>query len=298
MTEVSDTPRPEMSNNFEPSGLPVQHHDAPRVRLVLLAQFGLFVLCMGIYQVIALLSGWENAPMLTADASAAERWTTRLQLGLGHFLGFSVASFLTVWLFYRNITREGPDWKDYLGVRRLPNPSLAGLSVLLMTVSLPLVLFLLNINQLIPLPESLKLAEEQTNEAIKSLLQMDHVGELLANLVIIALLPAIGEELMFRGDTTATMPHRQSLGRVADLGGHLQFCTFSVRRFFAAHDAGHVAGLAVLAHAKLLGSSSWRIFSTTRSRLSVSICTERMFRRSISKRMSGFRGSRRFYRHF
>lgn len=199
MTEVSDTPPPEMSDNFQPSGLPAQHHDAPRVRVVLLVQFGLFVLCMGIYQVIALLAGWDNAPMLTANATDAQRWTTRLQLGLGHFLSFSVAGFLTVRLFYRSITRDGPDWRDYLGVRRLPGLPLAGLSVLLMAVSLPLVLFLLNINQLLPLPEPLKLAEEQTNEAIKSLLQMDHPVELLANLVIIALLPAIGEELMFRG---------------------------------------------------------------------------------------------------
>lgn len=199
MAEVSDTNPPELNDNFEPAGRPADKPGAPRVRVVLLTLIGMFIICMGIYQVIALAAGWSDAPMLRADATSAERWMTRLQLGLGHFLSFSVSGFLTVWLLYRNLTREGPDWRDYLGVRRMPDPRLAGLSILLMAVSLPLVLFLLNINQLIPLPESLKIAEDQTNEAIKGLLHMENAGEFLANLVIIALLPAIGEELMFRG---------------------------------------------------------------------------------------------------
>jgi membrane protease YdiL (CAAX protease family) len=34
---------------------------------------------------------------------------------------------------------------------------------------------------------------------LKALLRMDNLGELLANLTVIALLPAIGEEIVFRG---------------------------------------------------------------------------------------------------
>jgi membrane protease YdiL (CAAX protease family) len=49
------------------------------------------------------------------------------------------------------------------------------------------------------MPESFKLMEDQTDQILKGLLQMDHVGEFLANLTIIAVLPAIGEELVFRG---------------------------------------------------------------------------------------------------
>jgi len=76
---------------------------------------------------------------------------------------------------------------------------ISGLAILLMAVSIPFVLFALNINQLVPLPEELKMAEEQTEALVKGLLRMDNVGELLGNLFVIAVLPAIGEELVFRG---------------------------------------------------------------------------------------------------
>lgn len=188
-----------LPENHPLTELPVYRPAEPRVRIVLLTQFGLCVLGVGIFQIISLLVGWGDAPMLSADAAAAERWQARLQLGLGHLFAFGVAGFLTVWLFYRNITRSGPDWRDYLQVRHRPALHVVGLTVLLMAVSLPLVLFLLNINQLIPFPEPFKIAEEQTAGMLKGLLNMEHWSELLGNLTIIALLPAIGEEIVFRG---------------------------------------------------------------------------------------------------
>lgn len=199
MNEVSDSLPPENTDNYQPEQPHAPRLPAPRVRMVLLTQFVLFLACVSIYQMIAFSAGWDGAAPITADATPDERWQTRIQLGLGHLFGFGLSGFLTVWLFYRRITGAGPDWRDYLGIRQLPGLSLAGLTVLLMAVSLPLVLFALNINQLIPLPELLRLAEDQTAEAIKGLLNMEHAGELIANLVIIALLPAIGEELVFRG---------------------------------------------------------------------------------------------------
>ena len=238
MDEVKDPGPPENEDNFQTGDIHPWQQEAPRVRFVLLTQMGLFLFCIGIYQVISLLAGWANAPALTAEATAGERWLTRIQLGLGHLLGFSVSAFLTVRLFYRNLTGTGKDWHDYLGVRRLPDPMLTGLTVLLMTVSLPLVLFLLNINQMVPLPESLKIAGEEANEAIKSLLQMDDIGELFANLILIALLPAIGEELMFRGVVQQQLMRRIANPWVALLISaaifsfvHLQFDGFLPRMF-------------------------------------------------------------------
>jgi membrane protease YdiL (CAAX protease family) len=170
-----------------------------RVRMVLGVQVLLCILCAGLFQLIALAAGWDIAPTLTGDSPPAERWQARLELGLGHFFVFAVAGFLTVWLFYRNITGVGPDWRDYLRMRRLPRLNIAVFAVLLMAVSIPLVLFALNINQLIPFPEPFQAAEAQTEAMIEGLLRMDNYGELLANITIIALLPAIGEEIVFRG---------------------------------------------------------------------------------------------------
>ncbi len=199
MDELDNPDPAENRDMAEPEAPVYPKTDWPRVRMVLIAQFGLFVLGISIYQFIGMLAGWADAPALTAEATSAERWNTRLQLGLGHLLGFGVAGFLTVWLFYRNTGGKGPDWQDYLGVRRLPALQTVFLAIMMMAVSLPLVLFLLNVNQMIPLPDFLKSAEDQAEEAIKGLLVMDNSAELLANLFIIAFLPAIGEELVFRG---------------------------------------------------------------------------------------------------
>ncbi|MBC7775584.1 MAG: CPBP family intramembrane metalloprotease [Phycisphaerae bacterium] len=175
----------------------------PRVRLVLLAQIGLMIFCSGIgvllYYFICTLAGWDVSTALSADSPMAERWQVRLQLGLTHMFGFLVAGSVTVWVFYRGITQSAMSWPDYLQTRRWPRWTELFLGVLLMGVSLPLVLYSLSINQQLPLPELFKEASAQAEEALKGLLHMDNGAELLANIVIIALLPALGEELVFRG---------------------------------------------------------------------------------------------------
>lgn len=195
--------QPRMDENLPehhiPENPPAYRQPGLRVRMVLATQVLLCIFCAGVYQMIAYAAGWDIAPTLTADSPEADRWQARLELGLGHFFTFLVAGFLTVWLFYRSITGAGPDWRDYLRIRRLPPLNIAALAVLLMAVSLPLVLFALNINQLVPFPEPFQMAEEQTEAMLRGLLRMENPGELMANLVVIALLPAIGEEIVFRG---------------------------------------------------------------------------------------------------
>lgn len=197
MIEQSEVPVPE-----EIPAPPFQQYE-PRVRVVLAVQIALFILGAGlgalVFQILCLAMGWDASLSLTADALPMERWQVRLQLGLGHLFAFCVSGGLTVWLFYRSVTGIRPDWPDYLRTRKLPNLKTAGLGVLLMAVSIPFVLFTLNLNKLLPLPELFKMMEVQTEQVIKGLLQMDHFGEFLANLTIIAILPAIGEELVFRG---------------------------------------------------------------------------------------------------
>jgi membrane protease YdiL (CAAX protease family) len=177
----------------------------PPVALVLLSLFALVMLgsvlgaglAMGLIPLfggdVSLIAGG-----LTADATAAERWAMRLVLGLNHLASFVAAGFLTVWLLYRQAPGAG-DWRDYLGIRQLPDFRSVGMGIALIFSSIPLVLFLYSINKALPIPDYLRNMEAQATEAIKGLLIMDHPGELMANLVIIALLPAIGEEVVFRG---------------------------------------------------------------------------------------------------
>lgn len=187
----------------------------PRVRVVLLTQLGLMVLCSGIggllYLAICGFAGWNTEVSLHAASSVAERWQIRLQLGLTHFMAFFMAGAVTVWVFYRGITQTHTSWPDYLKTREWPKATALFLGILLMAVSMPLVLYTLNLNQQLPLPEIFKAAGEQAEEALKGLLQMDNGLELLANLCLIALLPALGEELVFRG-----VIQQQLLRRIAN----------------------------------------------------------------------------------
>ena len=212
----------------------------PRVRLVLLAQIGLMIFCSGIgvmlYYMICILAGWDPSMALHADSPLAERWQMRMQLGLTHMFGFLVAGSVTVWIFYRGITQTQVSWPDYLKARQRPPWSELLLGILLMAVSMPLVLYTLSLNQQFPLPEMFKTVGNQAEEALKGLLHMDSVAELLANITLVALLPALGEELVFRGVVQQQLMRRIANPWVAILvsaaifsAAHFQFDGFLPR---------------------------------------------------------------------
>lgn len=77
---------------------------------------------------------------------------------------------------------------------------------LLIVVSLPLINFLAEINASVKLPEFMrgfelwmKSSEENAAKLTEVFLQYNSVLELFFNVIIIALIPAVGEELLFRG---------------------------------------------------------------------------------------------------
>ena len=60
--------------------------------------------------------------------------------------------------------------------------------------------FIHSISDYIPkLVEGMKQMEDAAEEATKAFLKMDNIGDLLFNLFLIAIIPAIGEEMFFRG---------------------------------------------------------------------------------------------------
>jgi len=91
------------------------------------------------------------------------------------------------------------NWKERILLHRLPSgESLAwGFSLLILTfIAMQLVYWL---NKQIPLPESLRAAEDSSQALIEAMMQLDSPLALPTNLLIMALLPAVGEELIFRG---------------------------------------------------------------------------------------------------
>lgn len=112
---------------------------------------------------------------------------------------FVVPPFILAWFFGRNSLR-------YLQLDRKLHWRTAILTTVLMLSAIPVINLLARYNTGISLPESMTAIEEwmqKTEESAKRLTEMflraDTPYELLFNLFLIAVIPAIGEELLFRG---------------------------------------------------------------------------------------------------
>lgn len=173
-----------------------------RVRFVLLTQlaFSVLLTIAGalLLQLLARLGGWDESLLsgeLPPDASAAARWQMRLLLAVSQISTFLLAGWMTLRLLYPPAARS----LDYLKARHFPDIRLLLPGLLLMLVSMPFVMYLYEINKALPLPELFRSMEDKTAGTLRELLRMDTSLELWANLGLIALLPALGEELVFRG---------------------------------------------------------------------------------------------------
>jgi membrane protease YdiL (CAAX protease family) len=72
--------------------------------------------------------------------------------------------------------------------------------------------WLMELNQQLDLPatfdsleKAMRAAEDQAAEATSAFLQMDSFGEFIGNLIVVAMLAALGEELLFRGALQPTL---------------------------------------------------------------------------------------------
>lgn len=100
---------------------------------------------------------------------------------------------------------ESKQWSSYLKLYT-PPPLLVNFTFLLMIVSFPALEFLVLFNQKMHLPDALKTIEDwmrNKEDAARMLIDkfmvMKTSGDFIVNLLMIAILPAIGEELIFRG---------------------------------------------------------------------------------------------------
>lgn len=185
----------------------------PPVSLILATLALLAILGAGLGAIAAMiLANFYGIPpddlqgIIRAEMPAADRSFVRWMLAINHLSTFVLPGALTLWLFCR---RDGSPVLPfgslrervlpYLQAERLPSVIVLLISILMMIAALPLVHFLYGVNKMLPLPDWMVGMEEQTNEALKGILKMDSPLEMLANLCIMALIPAVGEELVFRG---------------------------------------------------------------------------------------------------
>lgn len=120
----------------------------------------------------------------------------QLMQSIGFFL---VPGFFLYWIF------SSPE-KKYFEIRKSPGAYATFLILTALLVGLPFINWLIGVNQNIELPSflsgferSLQHKEETYAGLTERLLVAPNIGHLLFNLFMIAIIPAIGEEFIFRG---------------------------------------------------------------------------------------------------
>ena len=169
----------------------------------------------------------------------------------------SFSLFLIPALLFLLIVRD--DGLRSLRLKKFPGMFQILLVVMLMMALVPLNNLLAEWNSNIHLPDFLgnvenwiRNMEEKATRLTEAFLRMDNFGSFLFNLVLIAVLPAIGEELMFRG---AIQPLMQSWTRNVHAGIWITAFLFS---FFHFQFLGFLPRL-------LLGAIFGYLFSWSRS---------------------------------
>jgi len=127
---------------------------------------------------------------------AALKLMQLLSTGIGMFL---LPSLILAWLFSQRPA-------DYLEINRKPANESILLSVVIMFAAIPVINLMVGLNQQMQLPGFLSEmeswmngSEENATRITEALLNMNSPGDLFYNLLIIAVLPALGEEFLFRG---------------------------------------------------------------------------------------------------
>lgn len=142
---------------------------------------------------------------------------------------------------------ESKDWKSFLAFKKV-NPILLVLTTAIMFSMSPLMELINETNKNMVLPEALKeieawmrLKENEMEQMTKSFLVMDSLNMLLVNLLMLAIIPGLGEELLFRASLQKilgrwTGNHHAAIWIAAIIFSsiHFQFYGFFPRMFLGA----------------------------------------------------------------
>ena len=146
---------------------------------------------------LAPILGIEDLPKLleniSEDTPRETLQSVQVILAISQLFTFLIPALVFAIFYYKK------NWKEKILLHRLPSADnlLWGFGLLMLTfIAMQTVYWL---NKQIPLPESLRAAEDSSQALIQAMMQLDSPYALMTNLFIMAMLPAIGEELIFRG---------------------------------------------------------------------------------------------------
>ena len=212
-----------------------QNISSVKVRHILGITFLFVLLGLMLSGLLAVLlikvGGWDETVLgglLSSDSPASDIWKVRFISGLNQVLAFLVPGLATVWL----VRGVSPDVPAGVSLQKFPPATTLLLALGMMLASFPLVFFAYSLNKMIPLPEFFNTYAKQIEGTIKALMTMPGLPEFLGNLILIAVLPALGEELLFRGILQRQLMRRmQPLVAILVTGALFSFFHFQMDGF-------------------------------------------------------------------
>lgn len=179
------------------SGSTARHPFASLLLLLLLMFGGAFLFSLIAFAVIIPIYGMQS--MMNISGFRPEDLGTLRLIQIFSSTGM----FIVPALFFAKL--ESRRWTEYLALQKTAL-SLILLAVFIMLSSGPLLEWTVQVNKSMRLPAFLKdledwmrLKEQEMAVMTRMLLKMDSIPLLLVNLLMLAVIPAIGEEFIFRG---------------------------------------------------------------------------------------------------
>ncbi|MEO8583143.1 MAG: CPBP family intramembrane glutamic endopeptidase [Flavitalea sp.] len=162
---------------------------------IFLGLFGAgFIILAIISALMVLASGIPQASITSLD------WSQPRILNLMKWLQAlsSIVLFLLPALFFALITFRGRTFY-FLGLRPVANKNMYLLAVIIIMMAMPFVIWLGQVNESIPLPKWMTGLESDAQKQMEAFLKADNTTQVIINVLLIALLPAVSEEICFRG---------------------------------------------------------------------------------------------------
>ena len=156
------------------------------------AQLGVFLAVFSPQLILLLISLGEDTVQPDLSKPGAIQMFKWLQAAS------SLTFFLLPAFLYAVFTFRGR-YFYFLGFKKADKANMYILGIFCMLMAFPLVFWLGELNQRIPLPQSLVNMENDTAKDIEAFLKINSPIDILVNILVIALFPAICEEMLFRG---------------------------------------------------------------------------------------------------
>ena len=131
--------------------------------------------------------------VLGGDATPADALFLRLALFMQHLFLFFIPAALTLWICYKQKAYQAA------ALDKRPLPISVGLGVFWLIVSMAFIQYSYQINKAFPLPNWMIANEDNVKKTMDTLFSLKGFAGAFINTLLIGVMPAISEELLFRG---------------------------------------------------------------------------------------------------